>query len=40
MSFKDVADCVVNNEKVHLTKDDLVLSNTNIENWFTQQNKC
>ena len=30
---------VVNDEKVHLTKEDLALSNTNIENWFTQQNK-
>ena len=31
--------CFVNNEKVHLTKEDLALSNTKIENWFTQQNK-
>ena len=37
--FKDVVECVVNDEKVHLTKEDLVLSNTKIENWFTQQNK-
>ena len=36
---KDVVECVVNDEKVHLTKEDLALSNTNIENWFTQQNK-
>ena len=32
-------ECVVNDEKVHLTKEDLALSNTKIENWFTQQNK-
>ena len=38
MPFKDVVDCVVNNEKVHLTKEDLALSNTKIENWFMQQN--
>ena len=37
--FKDVVECVVNDEKVHLTKDDLAQSNTKIENWFTQQNK-
>ena len=37
--FKDVVECVVNDEKVHLTKGDLALSNTNIENWFVQQNK-
>ena len=37
--FKDVVECVVNDEKVHLTKEDLALSNTKIENWFTQQNK-
>ena len=37
--FKDVVECVVNGEKVHLTKEDLALSNTKIENWFTQQNK-
>ena len=37
--FKNVVECVVNNEKVHLTKEDLALSNTKIENWFTQQNK-
>ena len=36
--FKDVVECVVN-EKAHLTKEDLALSNTKIENWFTQQNK-
>ena len=35
----DVVECVVNDEKVHLTKEDLALSNTKIENWFTQQNK-
>ena len=32
MSLKDVVDYVVNNEKVHLTKEDLALSNTKIEN--------
>ena len=37
--FKDVVECVVNDEKVHLTKEDLALSNTKIENWFAQQNK-
>ena len=37
--FKDVVECVVNDEKVHLTKEDLALSNTKIENWFMQQNK-
>ena len=37
--FKDVVECVINNEKVHLTKEDLTLSNTKIENWFTLQNK-
>ena len=37
--FKDVVKCVVNDEKVHLTKEDLALSNTKIENWFTQKNK-
>ena len=37
--FKDVVECVVNDVKVHLTKDDLALSNTKIENSFTQQNK-
>ena len=36
--FKDVVECVINDEKVHLTKD-LAISNTKIENWFTQQNK-
>ena len=39
MPFKDVVECVVNDEKVHLTKDDLALTSTKIENWFTQQNK-
>ena len=37
--FKDVAECVVNDEKVYQTKEDLALSNTKIENWFTQQKK-
>ena len=37
--FKDIVECVVNDEKVHLTKEDLALSNTKIENWFTQQKK-
>ena len=32
--FKDVVECVVNDEKVCLTKEDLALSNTKIENWF------
>ena len=36
--FKDVVECVVNDEKVHLTKEDLALSNTRIENLYTQQN--
>ena len=36
--FKDVVECVVNDEKVHITKEDLALSNTKIENCFTQQN--
>ena len=35
--FKDVIECVINDEKVHLTKEDLALSNTKIENWFTQK---
>ena len=30
--FKDVVVCAVNDEKVHLTKEDLALSNTKIEN--------
>ena len=29
----------INDEKLHLTKEDLALSNTKIENWFTSQNK-
>ena len=37
--FKDVVQCVVNDEMVHLTKEDVALSNTKIENWFKQQNK-
>ena len=37
--FKDIVECVVNEEKVHLTKKDLALSNSKIKNWFTQQNK-
>ena len=37
--FKDVVEYVVNDEKVHLTKEDFALSNTKIENWITQQNK-
>ena len=37
--FKDVVECVINDEKVHLTKEDLALPNTKIENWFTSQNK-
>ena len=39
ISFRGVVECVVNDEKVHLTKEYLALSNTKIENWFTQQNK-
>ena len=35
--FKDVINCVVKDEKVHLTKEDLALSNTKIENWFPKQ---
>ena len=38
MSFKDVVECIVYNEK-HLTKEDLALSNTKIENKFIKQNK-
>ena len=34
-----MVECVVNDEKVHLTKEDLALPNTKIENWFTPQNK-
>ena len=30
--FNNVVECVVNDEKVHLTKEDLALSNTKIEN--------
>ena len=30
--FKDVVECIVNDEKVHLTKEDLALSNTKIVN--------
>ena len=30
---------VINDEKVHLIKGDLALSNTKIKNWFTQQKK-
>ena len=37
--FKNVVECVINDEKVHLTKEDLALSNTKIENWSTQHNK-
>ena len=37
--FKDIVECVVNYEKVHLTKEDLALSHTKFQNWFTQQNK-
>ena len=37
--FKDVVKCIVNDEKVNLTKEDLALSNTKIKNWFTQHNK-
>ena len=37
--YKDVVECVVNDEKVHLTKEYLALSNTKIEYWYTSQNK-
>ena len=37
--FKDIAECIVNDEKVHLTKEDLALSNTKIENWLTSKIK-
>ena len=37
--FKDVVECVVNDEKMHVTKVDLPLLNTKIEKWLTQQNK-
>ena len=37
--IKDVVECVVNNVKVHPNKRDLTLSSSEIENWFTQQNK-
>ena len=30
--FTDIVECVTNDEKVHLTKEDLALSNTEIEN--------
>ena len=30
---------VINDEKLHLTKEDLALSNIKTENWFTSQNK-
>ena len=39
IQFKEVVECVTNDEIVHLTKDNLALSNPKIENWFTQQNK-
>ena len=39
MPFKDVVECVVNAEKVPLTKEDLALSSTKIGNWFILQNK-
>ena len=32
MPFQDFVDCVANKEKVHLTKEELALSNTKIEN--------
>ena len=32
-------ECVVNNEEVYLTKEELALSKPKIENSFTQQNK-
>ena len=39
ISFKDAVESGTNDEKVYLTKEDLALPNTKIENWFTQQNK-
>ena len=39
MPFIDAVDCVANNEKVHLTKEDLTLSKTKIEKWFIQQHQ-
>ena len=38
MPFQDGVDCVVNNEKVHLTKKDLAYLISELKNWFTQQN--
>ena len=32
MPFKDFVECVVSNEKSHVSKQDLALSNTKIEN--------
>ena len=32
-------ECVVNDEKIHLNKEELALSSNKIENWFAQQNK-
>ena len=37
--FKVVVECTVNSKNVQLPKEDLTLSNSKIENWFTQQNK-
>ena len=39
MPFKKVVECIVNNEKVYLTKENFTLSITKFENWFIQQNK-
>ena len=37
--FKDVVECVNNDEELHLTKEDLALSSIKIKNWFIHQNK-
>ena len=39
MSFKEVVECVVNSKKMPFTKENLALSNTKIENWFTEWKK-
>ena len=39
LPFKNVVCYVVNDEKVHLTRNGMASSNTKIENWFWQKNK-
>ena len=39
VSFRDIIDCAINSEKIHLTKNSLALSNAKFETWFTQQNQ-